>query len=460
MKILIGTLLSSVSQLGGIMGLAIFFFMIFAILGVSLWAGTINYRCYQTEWPDEFGIWKVVEDDPHLCSSTRQCTAGTFCSSRFDAFDAGYNISADSLRMDSDINELNYGLTNFDNIGSAFLTIFQCITMEGWTKIMNIFQDAYTSWFVVLYFILCVVICSFFLLNLTIAVMLMKYEELDKTQKNSKHNEDLIQLGVSIKLPPELITFLINQGSIQIQSGASKMLRQEDSFFKQLFAKKKHQVDMSKSYYKNPIVLFCYQVLMNPYFDSIIIFVIILNTMCLAMDKYPKYEEEWIILVLSNLNFIFTVIFTAEAVIKMVGLGFKEFNKEKFNQFDLVIVIISIAEMQAQNQDKPGVFSSFRAFRLFKIFRLFRVGDLRILLDSIQFTLTTIGDYVILLLLFIYVFALIGMSFFAGQMKFDENDKVDHKNGQSPRTSFDNLGWAIITIFQVLLGESWNEIMY
>ena len=165
------------------------------------------------------------------------------------------------------------------------------------------------------------------------------------------------------------------------------------------------------------------------------------------MDKYPQFEEKWVINMLSNLNLVFTVIFTAEAVIKMVGLGFKEFNKEKFNQFDLVIVIISIAEMQVQNQDGPGVFSSFRAFRLFKIFRLFRVGDLRILLDSIQFTLTTIGDYVILLLLFIYVFALIGMSFFAGKMKFDENDKVDHINGESPRTNFDNLGQSIITIF-------------
>jgi hypothetical protein len=42
MKLLIGTLLSSVSHLGGILGLAMFFFMIFAILGVSLFNGTIH----------------------------------------------------------------------------------------------------------------------------------------------------------------------------------------------------------------------------------------------------------------------------------------------------------------------------------------------------------------------------------------------------------------------------------
>ena len=104
---------------------------------------------------------------------------------------------------------MNYGITNFDNIAWAFLTIFQCITMEGWTKIMNIYEDAYIQWFVNLYFISCIVICSFFLLNLTIAVMLMKYEELDKSQSNSKHKEELRQLGNSIKLPPALTEFLV-----------------------------------------------------------------------------------------------------------------------------------------------------------------------------------------------------------------------------------------------------------
>ena len=56
--------------------------------------------------------------------------------------------------------------------------------MEGWTHIMNMFVDSYLGMVVNIYFISCVVICSFFLLNLTIAVMLMKYEELDKNQTN------------------------------------------------------------------------------------------------------------------------------------------------------------------------------------------------------------------------------------------------------------------------------------
>ena len=101
--------------------------------------------------------------------------------------------------------------------------------------------------------------------------------------------------------------------------------------------------------------------------------------------------------------------FTAEALIKMVGLGLKAYTADKMNRFDIIIVLASLVEL-GQSSDGPGVFSSLRAFRLFKIFRLFKAGDLKILIDSIIFTLGTIGDYVILLVLFIYVFALLGMS--------------------------------------------------
>lgn len=30
----------------------------------------------------------------------------------------------------------NNGITNFDNFGLAMLTVFQCITLEGWTDVL------------------------------------------------------------------------------------------------------------------------------------------------------------------------------------------------------------------------------------------------------------------------------------------------------------------------------------
>ena len=191
-----------------------FFFIIFSILGVSLWDGEIHYRCYETELPDPVdGSWNVVSDDKALCSSVKECKVG-YCNSMMNVTFLGYKLAEENLWIHSDIKELNYGITNFDNICSAFLTIFQCITMEGWTIIKNIYEDAYISWFVNVYFISCVVIATFFLLNLTIAVMLMKYEELDKKQANSKHKEELRNIGDTFKLPSLLIEFLIKQDSI------------------------------------------------------------------------------------------------------------------------------------------------------------------------------------------------------------------------------------------------------
>jgi voltage-dependent calcium channel L type alpha-1D len=30
----------------------------------------------------------------------------------------------------------NNGITNFDNFGLAMLTVFQCVTLEGWTDVL------------------------------------------------------------------------------------------------------------------------------------------------------------------------------------------------------------------------------------------------------------------------------------------------------------------------------------
>jgi hypothetical protein len=35
----------------------------------------------------------------------------------------------------TDVGNMNRGVTSFDNIGVAMLTVFQCLTLEGWTDI-------------------------------------------------------------------------------------------------------------------------------------------------------------------------------------------------------------------------------------------------------------------------------------------------------------------------------------
>ena len=97
-------------------------------------------------------------------------------------------------------------------------------------------------------------------------------------------------MGLEIGLEKALIDFLIKTDSIQIQKEALSLLKTEDSFWMQLFRKKKNikeVVEGEDEYHKNPVVVFCYNILLNQFFDAFIIFIIVLNTIALALDKYP-----------------------------------------------------------------------------------------------------------------------------------------------------------------------------
>ena len=149
MKILISTLLASVAQLGSVMVLALFFFTIFAILGVSLWSGKIYQRCRMSEFPVN-GDWETDPMDTSLCSEHRDCSPNRYCGSLAVARrnmdrDPRFTLNADiKIDRDSMIEDLNFSFSSFNNLASAFLTIFQCITLEGWIDVTNIYRSAYS----------------------------------------------------------------------------------------------------------------------------------------------------------------------------------------------------------------------------------------------------------------------------------------------------------------------------
>ena len=64
-----------------------------------------------------------------------------------------------------------YGLAGFDNLGWAMLTIFQMITLEGWTIVMYNLMDSNIKWMAVIFCVSLVIIGSFFLLNVILAVL-------------------------------------------------------------------------------------------------------------------------------------------------------------------------------------------------------------------------------------------------------------------------------------------------
>ena len=85
-----------------------------------------------------------------------------------------------------------FGLIDFDNFARAFLTIFQVITLEGWTDIMYVLMDAYDPWLTGIFFCFLVLFGSFFVLNLLLAVLEQNYNEQEQMmtdRENAKKAE-------------------------------------------------------------------------------------------------------------------------------------------------------------------------------------------------------------------------------------------------------------------------------
>ena len=173
MRMLVNTFFQSLGQLSNIFALIIFFYAIFAVMGSSMWAGVVHNRCWLTSDPVD-GLWQVAQHEPEgrICGGSHQCDDGEFCRNFYDVYDTCENhcgLTEDDLEQGE---KVNFGITHFDNIASAFLTIFQCTTLEGWTKIMYIMADGFNGVLAAMYFCLLIIMCSYFVMNLTIAVML------------------------------------------------------------------------------------------------------------------------------------------------------------------------------------------------------------------------------------------------------------------------------------------------
>lgn len=134
----------------------------------------------------------------------------------------------------------------------------------------------------------------------------------------------------------------------------------------------------------------------------------------MASDHYPmtKEHEE----ANSALNIVLTSIFALEMIFKLIGLGFRGYISDRFNIFDGVIVIMGITEIIFFNDNSniSGI-TVLRALRLFRIFKLAKGwSSLRLLIRKMIESLPGISYLGLLCLLFMFIYALLGMQLFQG----------------------------------------------
>ena len=146
LKNIVQSVMQAIPMLKDTIIVLFFFFLIFAIGGLNLFMGLLKQRCIN----EETGYTLLDEDDEEVLCGSDECQEGYYCGKK-------------TLNP-------NYDVTNFDNIFWALLNVFQCITLEGWSEIMVMYQRTYTVW-TFFFFVPMVFIGAFFLLNLTLAVI-------------------------------------------------------------------------------------------------------------------------------------------------------------------------------------------------------------------------------------------------------------------------------------------------
>lgn len=170
--------------------------------------------------------------------------------------------------------------------------------------------------------------------------------------------------------------------------------------------------------------------------QNFIIGLIMLNAVTMGLETFSWWKQ-----LLGKGTFvldqIFVLIFAAEILLKLYAHGWRFF-KSNWNNFDFLIVMISLIPGN-------GVFSCFRVIRALRIFRtarLFgRIENLRLIVSAMLKALPNLGWLFLVLLLFIYIFAVLTTTLF----------------GKIAPEQFGSLFSSFYSLFSLMTMEGWQD---
>ncbi|XP_067950470.1 voltage-dependent calcium channel type A subunit alpha-1-like [Watersipora subatra] len=464
LQVVLKSILQAMAPLLQITLLVLFMIVIFAIIGLELYSGAFHSTCVSNTTDEP------IMSEPGPCdtgNSGYQCPEGSYCKSHSWV---GPNM----------------GITSFDNIVFAMLTVFQCITMEGWTDIMYYADDAQGSKFNWLYFIPLIVLGSFFMLNLVLGVLSGEFaKERERVENRRAFQKLRRQQQIDAQLHGYLEWICKAEECILNETSTSdadrhrifkareaaraqhlKQLRaikgmdaieEEEEIFAglnlgdglQRAARRRNCATFQK--WERKFKVGVRKLVKSQGFYWTVIILVFLNTTCVSVEHHN--QPKWLTVFLSYAEYIFLCLFMSEMIIKMYGLGMKIYFMSAFNKFDCVVIFGSIFEViWFRIQNESFGFSVLRALRLLRIFKVTSYwSSLRNLVISLLNSMRSIVSLLFLLFLFILIFALLGMQLFGGEWNFGHGRPAQH---------FDTFPMALMTVFQILTGEDWNEVMY
>ncbi|XP_039655691.1 voltage-dependent L-type calcium channel subunit alpha-1D isoform X5 [Perca fluviatilis] len=480
LQVVLNSIIKAMVPLLHIALLVLFVIIIYAIIGLELFIGKMHATCYVIQ------TGALAEEEPTPCAVSghgRHCLLnGTICREGWQG--------------------PNNGITNFDNFLFAMLTVFQCITMEGWTDVLYWMNDAMGFELPWVYFVSLVIFGSFFVLNLVLGVL---SGEFSKEREKAKARGDFQKLREKQQLEEDLKGYLdwITQAEDidpENEEEGDEEGKRNRVTLADLTEKKKgkfgwftqstetqasmpsetesantenHNGEENKSPCCRPL---CQKITKSKFsrqsrrwnrfcrrkcraavksvtFYWLVIILVFLNTLTIASEHYN--QPDWLTEVQDVANKVLLAMFTMEMLVKMYSLGLQAYFVSLFNRFDCFVVCGGIVEtilVELAIMSPLGI-SVFRCVRLLRIFKVTRHwASLSNLVASLLNSMKSIASLLLLLFLFIIIFSLLGMQLFGGKFNFDET--------VTKRSTFDNFPQALLTVFQILTGEDWNTVMY
>ncbi|KPP63620.1 hypothetical protein Z043_118101, partial [Scleropages formosus] len=264
----------------------------------------------------------------------------------------------------------------------------------------------------------------------------------------------------------------------------------------------------------------CHYVVNLRYFELCILLVIAASSIALAAEDPVSTNSEWN-KVLRYFDYVFTGVFTFEMIIKMIDQGLilhdGSYFRDLWNILDFIVVVGAliafaltcvceehdglwladsvilehIVDMGAWLTNCVGVcrnnkgrdIKTIKSLRVLRVLRplktIKRLPKLKAVFDCVVNSLKNVFNILIVYKLFMFIFAVIAVQLFKGKFFYctdgskdtqkecqgfyidHEKDKKEVKKREWKRHDFhyDNIIWALLTLFTVSTGEGWPQVL-
>uniref|UniRef100_A0A452QPG1 Sodium channel protein n=1 Tax=Ursus americanus TaxID=9643 RepID=A0A452QPG1_URSAM len=229
----------------------------------------------------------------------------------------------------------------------------------------------------------------------------------------------------------------------------------------------------------------CYRIVEHSWFETFIIFMILLSSGALAFEDIYLEERKTIKVLLEYADKMFTYVFVLEMLLKWVAYGFKKYFTNAWCWLDFLIVDVSLISLVANTLGfaEMGPIKSLRTLRALRPLRaLSRFEGMRVVVNALVGAIPSIMNVLLVCLIFWLIFSIMGVNLFAG--KFGRcinqtegdlplnytivNNKSDCESfnvtGElywtKVKVNFDNVGAGYLALLQVATFKGWMDIMY